>query len=153
MDSGIDLWFNFGLTLCLLLLGFIFGTIAERRHFQSIAKREKELSYIKIYTHKNIPEYARAVNEPLVSGFVVLSTDYLKSFLSSVRKLFGGRIRSYESLVKRSKREAVLRLKEKARTQGAKAVYNVRIDTTSVSKGRNRAVVTVEAFAYGTAVK
>jgi len=135
------------------MLGFIFGTIAERRHFKSIARREKEFLDIKIFTHKNIPDFARGVREPPVSGFVVLSTDYLKSFFASTRKLFGGRIRSYGTLVKRPKREVVLRLKEQARAQGAKAVYNVCIDTTSVSKGRNRAVVTVEAFAYGTAVR
>ena len=144
---------NILIFLFCLCLGAIFGTIAERRHFKSIAKREEELADIIVYTIKQIPVTAHAVDQPLVSGFVVLSHDYLKSIFAMIRKIFGGRILSYETLVKRAKREAVLRLKEKARVQGASAVYNVRIETSSVSKGERSMVVSVEAFAYGTATR
>lgn len=136
-----------------LLLGAVFGSIAERRHFQSIERREKDYADIKVYNSKIIPAQACGVEQPFVSGFVVISHDYLKSFLALIRRIFGGRIKSYETLVKRSKREAILRLKEQARAQGATAVYNVRIDTSSVSKGQAKMVVTVEAFAYGTAIR
>jgi len=136
-----------------LLLGAVFGSIAEWRHFKSIERRESDYADIMIYNVKLIPDQAGAVEQPFVSGFVVISHDYLKSFFALIRRIFGGRIKSYETLVKRSKREAVLRLKEEARAQGATAVYNVRIDTSSVSKGQAKMVVTVEAFAYGTAVR
>lgn len=152
MEDLLNYWNIIWFLIC-LLLGTIFGRIAERRHFASIAKREEELKDIKIYSAKKLPKDARAVDQPFVSGFVVISHDYLKSIFAAFRKIFGGRIRSYETLAKRSKREAVLRLKENARAQGARAVYNVRIDTSSVSKGMGKVAVTVEAFAYGTAVK
>lgn len=152
MEDIINYW-NIGWFLICLTLGTIFGRLAERRHFASIAKREAELVDIKIYSGKRLPEYARSIEQPFVSGFVVISHDYLKSIFAGFRRIFGGRIRSYETLAKRSKREAVLRLKEQAKAQGATAVYNVRIDTSSVSKGMGNIAVTVEAFAYGTAVK
>ncbi len=152
MDFIFNYWNIIWFFVC-LFLGTVFGTLAEKRHFASIAKREAELADIKVYSAKILPEDARAVDQPFVSGFVVISHDYLKSIFAAFRRIFGGRIRSYETLAKRSKREAVLRLKEQARAQGATAVYNVRIDTSSVSKGLGDMAVTVEAYAYGTAVK
>jgi|TARA_R110002096_G_scaffold416576_2_gene619298 uncharacterized protein YbjQ (UPF0145 family) len=139
--------------LIFLSLGALFGTIAERRHFSSIARREAELAGIIVYNTKYIPQTAGAMEQPFVSGFVVISHDYLKSVFAAFRKLFGGRVKSYETLAKRAKREAVLRLKEMAHAQGATAVYNVRVETSSVSKGQRSMVVSVEAFAYGTAVR
>ena len=43
----------------------------------------------------------------LVAGSVVISEDYFKRIVSSLQSLFGGRLRSYESLVDRARREAV----------------------------------------------
>ena len=149
----LPIFVNLLFPLGLLFIGFIFGQIFERRHFRSIEKRETEYEDIVIFADKNIPVDKSCVDQPFVSGFVVLSTDYLKSFLATIRKIFGGRIMSFETLVKRSKREAILRLKQAAREQGATAVYNVRIETSSVSKGSNKAIVSVETFAYGTAIK
>ena len=146
-------WPNVAMFLFLLLVGSIFGTIAERRHLRSISMREEALKDIKTSNQKHVPVDAYGIDDPMVSGFVVISNDYLKSILSSIRQIFGGRIGSYETLVKRAKREAILRLKEEARSKGAKAIYNVRIDTSSISKGWSRGVVTIEAYAYGTAVK
>lgn len=152
MEDILNYWNLIWFLIC-LLLGTVFGRIAERRHFASIEKREAELADIKVFGGKILPDHAHAVDMPFVSGFVVISHDYLKSIFAAFRRIFGGRIKSYETLAKRSKREAVLRLKEQARAQGATAVYNVRIDTSSVSKGMGNMAVTVEAFAYGTAVK
>lgn len=151
--SMLSLPINIIIFLLCLCLGGIIGAIAERLHFKSIARREKELAHITVYSTKQIPELARSVEQPFVSGFVVISHDYLKSFFASIRKIFGGRIKSYETLAKRAKREAVLRLKQQAQEQGATAVYNVRIDTSSVSKGQRSMIVSVEAFAYGTAAR
>lgn len=146
-------WPNVAMFLLLLCLGAIFGTFAERRHLKSIAEREEALKDIRTSNQKNVPGNAGSVDGPLVSGFVVISNDYLKNLFCGIRQIFGGRIESYETLVKRAKREAVLRLKDEARAKGAHAVYNVRIDTSSISKGWSRGVISIEAFAYGTAVK
>ncbi|MFT6733724.1 MAG: hypothetical protein ACJAS9_001914 [Polaribacter sp.] len=39
--------------------------------------------------------------------------DYFKRFLAGLRNIFGGRVVTYESLVDRARREAILRMKEK----------------------------------------
>jgi len=54
-----------------------------------------------------------------------------------------------DTAVDRARREAILRMKEQA--PGADAIVNLRLETTSISKGsrsRNQSVSTVEALAY-----
>ena len=137
----------------LLVIGFIWGRIAERNHYSSLERRESELRDIVVLSTKHIPPSAEIVNDPFVTGTVVISHDYYLGVLALIRKLFGGRIVSYEKLVERARREAILRLKEDARSRGSKAVYNLRLETASVSKGQSQTIVTVEVFAYGTAIK
>ena len=88
----------------------------------------------------------------LVMGNAVISADYFKPFLASLRKIFGGRLGAYESLVERARREAILRMKAEARARGAAMVFNVKLETSRVFKGRRRSVLSVEVLAYGTAV-
>jgi uncharacterized protein YbjQ (UPF0145 family) len=88
----------------------------------------------------------------LVRGSVVISVDYFKRFLARLRMIFGGRIHTYESLLDRARREAILRMQEQARELGASMIFNMRFETSSISKGRKDAVGTVEVLAYGTAV-
>ena len=49
------------------------------------------------------------------SSRVVISLDHFKRFLAGLRALVGGRIRSYETLLDRARREALMRMKEAAR--------------------------------------
>ena len=98
-------------------------------------------------------EAGRIVAEAQVLvGSVVISHDYFKRFLSRLRKIFGGRIRSYETLLDRGRREAVLRLKEQA--AGADIVLNLRIATSLIASTRGKqGLGAVEVIAYGTAVR
>jgi uncharacterized protein YbjQ (UPF0145 family) len=68
--------------------------------------------------------------------------------------MIGGRLTSYESLLDRARREAILRMKESAILSGGKIIVNVRIETTSISKHSNSlySIGSVEVVAYGTAV-
>ena len=66
--------------------------------------------------------------------------------------IVGGRVTSYENLIDRARREAVLRMKEKAKTLGANYVFNVKMETSSISKGKRESIGSVEVLAYGTAV-
>jgi uncharacterized protein YbjQ (UPF0145 family) len=43
-------------------------------------------------------------------------------------------------------------MQEEARVIGASMIFNMRFETSSVSKGKRDAVGTVEVLAYGTAV-
>ena len=138
------------LFLILLVLGYVFGQLAEKRHFRSIIKREAELRDVLCFTERNVPEMGH-IDSALVCGSVVISIDFFKKFVAGLRDLVGGRVSSYESLLERARREALLRMKTEARSIGAKSVWNVRLETSSITKG-GKGVAAVEVIAYGTAL-
>jgi len=145
---------NIIIFLALLMGGYIIGSIVEKRHYKSIFKREKETLKMQIVTAEpKLPE-EQIKQVFLVSGNVVISIDYFKRLLAQLRNIFGGRVKSYESLVDRARREAILRMKEQALAKGAKAVVNFRLDTSAIGQSANnkKTVGSVEAIAYGTAI-
>ena len=69
--------------------------------------------------------------------------------------LFGlntGYATSYETLLDRGRREALLRLKESAREAGYRAVINVRLETSRLANRRRdgKGTTGVEILAFGT---
>ena len=56
---------------------------------------------------------------------------------------------SYESLLDRGRREAMLRMKKQASALGADYVFNVKYETMAVGGGR---LASIEVLAYGTAL-
>jgi uncharacterized protein YbjQ (UPF0145 family) len=139
--------------LGLIALGYFAGSRAERKHYSSIREREEKLLTLPAVTFGRFQGRESVAESRLVTGSAVISVDYFKRLLAGLRALVGGRVKSYESLLDRARREAILRMKEEA--PGADAIVNLRIETTSVSKGarsRNQSVSTVEALAYGTAL-
>lgn len=141
------------ITAVLLILGFGFGTYREKRHYQSIFKREKQLGKILLFDTRLIPAELEASGGELVHGHVVISVDYFKRFVAGLRKLVGGKLKSYETLLDRGRREAILRMKQQADELGADMVFNIKIETASISKGAEGTVGSVEVYAYGSAVK
>ncbi len=138
--------------LTLLITGYLFGQYFERKHYRSILKRESDTLQLPLLTLKTVPEDIKRCNAELVAGNVVISVDYFKRFLAGLRAIVGGRVKSYESLVDRARREAILRMKEQAIDKGAVVVTNVRIETSSISKGRRKTIGSIEVLAYGTAI-
>lgn len=138
--------------LVLLVLGFIFGQISEKRHFRSIIRREREMRDLLGFTERR-PPMVDGVDATLVCGSVVVSVDYFRRFVAGLRNFVGGRVSSYESLMERARREAVLRMKEQARAFGATSVWNIRLETASIAKGAGQNIASVEVMAYGTALK
>ncbi len=136
-----------------LLVGYTVGTLAESRHYKSIEEREKKFLGLPLLTMKSVPGgNPPAEKSGLAYGSAVISVDYFKRFLASLRNIFGGRVLSYESLVDRARREAILRMEEMA--VGADVILNVRIETSSIGKRANnrQSIGSIEALAYGTAV-
>ena len=134
----------------LIALGYFFGHYAEKKHYASIYKREKQFVKIPAISTKH-----PIGNEPirkvaLVYGSVVISVDYFKRVLAGLRNFFGGSVRSYETLLDRARREAILRLKESC--PKADQIINLRIETSSISKGKGNSIGSVEVLAYGTAI-
>lgn len=135
----------------LLALGYGFGRMAESRHYRSIVEREQRharISTLTLRTLESEPDTVRRTQ--LVSGNVVISVDYFKRVAAGLRGFFGGNVQAYESLVDRARREAVLRLKESC--PGAAHILNLRVETSSIYKGRGNGIGSVEVLAYGTAV-
>lgn len=147
---------NFDLVLFLFLLGLGYGagTLAEKRHYKSIRQREEQLLKMPVVTAEGGFPDGRVKKAELVTGSVVISIDYFKRLLAILRNIFGGRVKSYESLVDRARREAILRMKEAARKQGAGMIVNMRLETSTIGNSANRKkqVGSVEAIAYGTAI-
>lgn len=138
--------------LFLLFLGYFFGQMIERKHYLSIRKRESKLRNIPVIASKKLPESLIPCETSLVAGNVVISVDFFKKFVAGLRMIVGGRVTSYESLIDRARREALLRMKEEAKSLGANYVFNVKMETSSISKGRRNSIGSVEILAYGTAV-
>ncbi len=149
----IDLLINIGIPLTLFLIGYIAGSIAEKNHYRSIRQREAATISLPVVTIRKVDDDQPVTKSMLVHGNVVVSIDYFKRVLAILRNIFGGRIRSYETLVDRGRREAILRMKEMA--VGADAIINFRLETSSIGKNANNKnqIGSIEVFAYGTAVK
>ncbi len=139
--------------LTLTALGYFAGSWAEKRHYLSIREREKQLLHLPAITMKDVPYPGEAVRSiHLAAGSAVISIDYFKRLLAGLRNIFGGTIVSYESLLDRARREALLRMKESA--PEAAIIVNVRIETSAIGKySSKRNIGCIEALAYGTAIE
>lgn len=142
-----------GILLLLLCLGYGFGSYREKKHFESIFQREAELQDILVFESRPPKDDNKGSGANLVMGNVVISSDYFKTFVAGLRKLIGGRLRSYETLLDRGRREALLRMKQQARDLGATHIFNVRFETASVSQGADNRLSSIEVLAYGSAVR
>jgi uncharacterized protein YbjQ (UPF0145 family) len=138
--------------LTLIAIGYVVGTLVEKRHYRSIYDREKKLLYLPAVTMKTVTHPDKKIaSAKLVCGSAVISIDYFKRFLASLRNIFGGTVKSYESLIDRARREALIRMKEMA--VDATVIVNVRIETSTIGRNANKkSVGCLEAIAYGTAV-
>ncbi len=143
---------NIGIFVVLMVIGYTAGTVAEKRHYRSILRREAAHHDLIMIVSKTLPKSDVTPKTALVLGSVVISLDYFKRFLAALRMVFGGRVHSYESLLDRARREALLRMQDSAKSLGANMVFNVRLETSSISKDPQKGAGTVEVLAYGTAI-
>src|SRR5688500_10255354 len=139
----------------LLLVGLVFGRMAEKRHFAALAVQEAELRDSRVYTGRRLPPELAVARAELVCGSVVVAEDYFKRVAAAVKSLVGGRLTAYESLMDRGRREAIVRMKEQARRAGATMIFNVRFETASLAEGsspQQKTMFSAEFIAYGTAL-
>ena len=135
--------------ITLLIVGYVFGTIIEKRHFASLAKREEQMLYLPAISLKKPLQEEGITRSVLVNGSVVISIDFFKKFVAGLFNFFGGNIFVYETLVDRARREAILRMKESAKD--ASEIINIKIETSSITKN-TKGVGAIEVLAYGTAI-
>ena len=139
--------------LILLAITYATGTIIEKRHFDNIRKREIALIKKPIinFGAKKWNTNRKIKKIELVTGECVISGDYFKNFVASLKNLFGGRLTTFESILDRGRREAILRMREKAR--GANFIINTRIESIMINDTYTKdSVPQCAIIAYGTAV-
>ncbi|ASJ76537.1 hypothetical protein IMCC3135_32460 [Granulosicoccus antarcticus IMCC3135] len=137
-----------GVAVVLLVLGYLFGRLAEKRHFKKLIEREAATQHVPVVATRYPPE-DRAYDQQLVSGNVVIASDYFKAFLAGLINIFGGRVTPFESMLDRARRESVLRMKDAAIALGATYVFNIKFETSRIATGK---VAAMEVLAYGTAM-
>jgi len=150
MDGIIEI----ALFLVLLAIGVFAGRANERRHYRELAAAEDDLRDIVASSERGTGEGDTFSRGALVVGSVVIAEDYFKRVAAGLKSLVGGNLRSYETLLERGRREAIVRMKQQARRLGATHVVNVRLETASLSEdwsGR-RPMFSAEFIAYGTAL-
>lgn len=136
----------------LLALGATVGRSRERRHFAELDQRETAVRELPVTDLRSVPPGLAPVDAILVTGNTVIASDYLKTFLSGFRMIFGGEMRSYTTMIERARRESRLRMVEDAMRKGAVAVINVRFETSPIGLNSGQAAPMSEVLCYGTAL-
>jgi uncharacterized protein YbjQ (UPF0145 family) len=153
--ENLSLFFNFGLPLIILMVAYFIGSTIEKKHFANIREREDALHGFPVVSFDTMPDDWNVSSSDMVTGSIVISLDYFKRVIAGLRGLIGGRIKTYEPLLERARREALLRMTESARTQGYDAIFNVRLETSRLANASRdgKGTAGVEMLAFGTAVK
>ena len=141
-----NLIFQISIFLILFLIGFGFGRYNEKKHLAELEINEARLAHITTNSQRMIQS---EFSGHMISSNVVISHDYFKYVIAQVQNLLGGRLKSYESIVERARREAVVRLKLEAEKIGATEIFGLRLSTTELGMQGGM----VEVFAYGTAIQ
>ena len=155
MERWLQVGLQLGGPLLLLLVTYAIGSAVERRHFRILRMREIRSRAMPVVTILKVPPGWDVTGSALVTGSCVISLDYFKRFVAGLRLLFGGRVASYETLLDRARREALLRMKERAHEAGYRAIIGVRLETSQIAPNGRRGESTagVEVLASGTALR
>lgn len=137
-----------------LIICYFTGSKIEKNHYKSIKEREIKLYKSPCISYgKSIAKSPKIKNSFLVSASVVVGCDYFKSFLASLRNIFGGNVSAYESVLDRGRREAILRIRELAQARRANAIINTKIETIMLDPIGTKQNPKVCITAYGTAIE
>ena len=146
-----------GLPAAVLFVGWLAGHLSETKHERSLAAREEALKDVETTGLRNPPGFAGAEGPcSLVSGEAVVASDTFKTWVFGLKNIVGGESKTFTRLFDRARREALLRMKERARELGCDAVCNVRFDSADIGgnaagakkKGSNMAVALVSGTAW-----
>ncbi len=142
--------------IIVLIVCYFTGKMVEKNHYKRI--KERELLLIKkpyVSFGKNILNKKSVASAQLVASTVVIGCDRFRTFLAGLRNIFGGHVSTFESLLDRGRREAMLRIREQAAKIGADIVINVKVDSVTldpIEYSKSNAPKTC-VTAYGTAIR
>ena len=136
----------------MLVTTYKIGSFIEKRHYKKIKQREIALIKKPIisYGAKTFNTKRKIKKIELVTGEVVISGDYFKNFIAGMKQIFGGRLTSYESILDRARREALLRMREKAKHSNI--ILNTKIESCMINDMNKAGIPKCCVIAYGTAV-
>lgn len=142
------------LTFVPLGLYYMIGKHFEKKHFASIKEREARFLQMSLVPSDLVDQEQKIEAMGLVTGTVVIGSDPFKRYIANLVNLVGGRVAVFETLLDRARREAILRMKEKASALHADEVVNFRLETMSICGGNDaKPMGIIEVMAYGTAVR
>ncbi|MFI8555307.1 YbjQ family protein [Psychrobacter sp. NPDC077938] len=148
-DSLTQVLINYGPFVFLFAAGWFFGSRHERQHLAQLSVAEQALGDITVSSERLYrPKLAVGSEGELVLGSVVIAQDYFKMIIARVLSVFGKNLTTYETLLDRARREAIVRMRTEAKAKGHTHIYGLRLEVTNV----NQLGSMVEAIAYGTAV-
>ncbi len=154
IDILVPLVFAVLLTVVPLYFWYRVGKHFELKHYASIKEREARFNSLPFSPSDTLDETRHVESMLLVTGQVVIGSDPFKRYIASLVNLIGGRISVFEAPLDRARREAVLRMKERAAKINADEVINFRMDTMSIGNSAgNEPMGVVEVVAYGTAIR
>ncbi|TMT87353.1 YbjQ family protein [Haloterrigena sp. H1] len=102
---------------------------------------------MEIVTTETVP--GRDVQESLgiARGNTVKARNIGRDITQSIRNITGGELKAYSELLTDARDEAISRMEADARSMGADAIVNVRLESSEIANGGS------EVIAYGTAVR
>jgi uncharacterized protein YbjQ (UPF0145 family) len=158
MENLLEILISVGLFLVFtavpLFIWYKIGKYSENKHYKSIRCREEQFADLPFTPSDTIDPQRKIVAMTMVTGQVVIGSDPFKRYIASLVNLVGGRVSVFEAPLDRARREAILRMKERAMRMNADEVVNFRMETTSLCGGKaGQPMGIVEVVAYGTAVK
>ena len=148
-NSVSQMLMNYAPLVILFVVGWFFGARHERQHLAQLAISEKALKHIIVSTERFYqPALADGAQGELVLGSVVIAQDYFKMVIARILSIFGKNLTTYETLLERARREALVRMRTQAHAKGYSHIYGLRFEVSNI----NQLGSMVEAIAYGTAV-
>ncbi len=98
-------------------------------------------------TTDSVPDQEITETLGIARGNTVKARNVGRDITQSLRNIAGGELKAYSELLTDARDEALDRMREDARSMGADAVVNVRLETSEIANGGS------EVIAYGTAVR
>lgn len=148
-NSLTQMLINYAPFILLFTAGWFFGSRHERQHLAQLSIAEQELSHIMVSSERfYVPKLVAHTEGELVLGSVVIAQDYFKMIIARVLSIFGKNLTTYETLLDRARREALVRMRTEAQAKGYNHIYGLRLEVSNI----NQLGSMVEAIAYGTAV-
>ena len=137
-----------------LIICYFIGNNIEKKHYKNIREREVALFKKRYVSFGKLKINDSKVKDCfLVSAGVVVGCDYFKSFVAGLKNIFGGNVSAYETVLDRGRREALLRMRERAYRAGADIIINTKIDTVVLDPIGTQQNPKVSIMAYGTGIK